>query len=152
MSVRTRALVVLVAVMLVAAGAMAQTPVVSATVPATSFVGEPFCFTATLTNVGAPGYGPYLRLVLPPGVTFSSASWLGSGITSAFVGTFPAIAPFELTDPITGTVVTGVAGGTYYNLIPPIGSVTAGQPPIDLEICAAIGTNSAWWACRSRSR
>ena len=46
--------------------ALAQTPNVSENVPAESFLGEPFCFQANFSNTGSPGYGPYLRLDLPP--------------------------------------------------------------------------------------
>jgi len=82
-----------------------QTPVVTPAVPAQSFVGEGFCFPATLTDVGAPGYGPYLRVFFPPGVTFTGATWLGAGVTATTVGVFPVAPGNQLIDPLSGQAV-----------------------------------------------
>src|SRR5690606_3225915 len=54
-------------------GAFAQSPQVTQGVPAEAFLGEGLCFDTTVSNSGAPGFGPYLRLVLPAGLDFASA-------------------------------------------------------------------------------
>ncbi|MCG8461424.1 MAG: hypothetical protein MI919_34515, partial [Holophagales bacterium] len=75
--------------MLPAPGALAQTPAVtlSPSLPADVFAGESFCFTASFTNTGPPGFGPYLLVTLPPGASFDSATPLGGG-PAPVVGTF----------------------------------------------------------------
>ena len=45
--------------------AQAQTPVLVEDVPASNFINEGFCFDVTITDSGGPGYGPYIRLILP---------------------------------------------------------------------------------------
>ncbi|HID45036.1 MAG TPA: hypothetical protein EYP34_04700, partial [Chromatiaceae bacterium] len=66
--------------------------------PAEHFSGEQFCFDVPLSNTGTPGYGPYLRLKLPPEISFDSASFLGAGVATQVVGIFPP----DLVDPISG--------------------------------------------------
>ncbi|MFK7958154.1 MAG: beta strand repeat-containing protein [Lysobacterales bacterium] len=101
--------------------------------PADPFVNEEFCYDQTLSNTGGDtGFGPYLRLSLPPGINFNSASVdpLGATPTSvAFDGAGNAI------DPITNLPVTGPPNGTFVAVVPPIGSLTPGGPIITLNIC-----------------
>jgi uncharacterized repeat protein (TIGR01451 family)/fimbrial isopeptide formation D2 family protein len=106
--------------------------------PAQSFSGEQFCFDAPLTNTGTPGFGPYLRLKLPPELSFDSASFMGAGVSNQVVGTFPP----DLIDPIDGETVTGPNGYTLITLQPPIGSLVAGAPAMDITICSTIDQNA----------
>ncbi|WP_457668343.1 isopeptide-forming domain-containing fimbrial protein [Thiolapillus sp.] len=119
--------------------AMAATPVTDlSNLPAQSFSGEQFCFDAPLTNTGTPGFGPYLRLKLPPALSFDSANFLGAGVSTQVVGTFPP----DQTDPVDGETVTGPAGYTLITLQPPIGSLVAGAPSMDITICSTIDQNA----------
>ena len=102
--------------------------------PAEHFSGEQFCFDVPLSNTGTPGYGPYLRLKLPPEISFDSASFLGAGVATQVVGIFPP----DLVDPISGETVTGPAGYTFITLQPPISSLVTDAPAIDINICATI--------------
>lgn len=117
--------------------ALAQTPNVSENVPAESFLGEQFCFQANFSNTGSPGYGPYLRLDLPPELTFDSAAVFGAG-SVIDVGTFPAAPGNQLTDPLINQPVTGTEGHSLRILEFPVGSVVAGGPPLPVDICLTI--------------
>lgn len=120
--------------------AIAATPVTDLnSLPAESFSGEQFCFDAPLTNTGTPGFGPYLRLKLPPELSFDSASFLGAGVSTQVVGTFPP----DLIDPLDGETVTGPAGYTFITLQPPIGSLVAGAPAMEISICTTIDQGAA---------
>lgn len=118
--------------------AFAQTPSITSGVPSQSFLGESFCFDTTLTNTGSPGYGPYLRLVLPPELSFGSAEIFGASATVISLGNFPAAPGNQLTDPFTGTSVTGPAGSSFRIIELPVGSVVTGNPPLTTEICLTI--------------
>ncbi len=74
---------------------------------ASGFGGSEICTNAVLTNTGNTGYGPYLRLSLPPGLAFASAESFGSNVTANVVGVFPAAPNNTLTDPITNEPITG---------------------------------------------
>ena len=118
--------------------AIGQTPVVSENVPAESFLGEGFCFEADVTNSGAPGFGPYLRLDLPPGLSFDSAQIFGIAGSIIDLGVFPAAPGNELTDPLIDQAVTGTEGHSLRILEFPVGSVVSGGPPLPVEICLTI--------------
>ncbi len=115
----------------------AQTPALSTNVPAASFAGEQFCFDAGLTNTGAPGFAPYVRLVLAPGLHLDSSTFLTLGTSVLSVGTFSA--PDDtLADPETGTVIAGPDGGTLSLIELPVSSVVEGEPTLVVNICVTI--------------
>ncbi|PIE90914.1 MAG: hypothetical protein CR997_03400 [Acidobacteria bacterium] len=121
---------------------LGQTPQTGNGTPDENFSGEQFCFDITLTNTGDPGYGPYHRLILPPDLQFNSASFLGNGITVSDIGVFGPAPNNHLTDPRTGTEVTGDPGSRLYLLILPMGSIVDGGPSIDINVCATIDVNA----------
>ncbi|HQR36603.1 MAG TPA: hypothetical protein PLK30_28020, partial [Blastocatellia bacterium] len=41
--------------------------------PSQALIGEVFCYTARFDNTGGVGYGPYVEIILPPGLTIDSA-------------------------------------------------------------------------------
>ncbi len=102
-------------------------------------------FTLTFDNTGTDtGYVPYVDLILPStgadgndGVTFDSASFLGSPIATTvltFDGSGEAVHPFavdSLGDPI---VVTGTPGDSLVVLELPYGSFSPGNPAIDIDL------------------
>jgi len=75
--------------------ALSQVGQLDENLPTDSFLGEQFCFQTNFTNLGSPGFGPYIRLDLPPELTFGSASIFGVGGSVTDVGLFPA-APAHL--------------------------------------------------------
>ena len=129
--------------------------------PDFALIGEEFCYTALVKNVGGQvGFGPYLQLVLPPGLDLASASLPGINSTGAsassnatyplnppptFVGTFvnTSMPPYTLTDPLSGALVTGPAGGSLYIIKLPIGSLYANEPGIPIQICVKVNGNVA---------
>jgi len=134
-------------VVFLAGGAMAQTPVVTNGIPASGASGEQFTFDIGFSNgSGGPGYGPYVRLVLDPGLSLDAAQYAGTSVAVTNVGTFPAAPGNMLTDPKTGDMVTGPEGGTLLLLGLPLGSVVTGGPDIDIattltiDMAADIGT------------
>ncbi len=121
----------------------AQTPVVTPSpAAAEALLGEQFCFDVPWTNTGAPGYGPYLRVLLPPEVPFESAQMFGSALNVVTNATFPA-APGTLTDPLflpataPGNQVTAPEGWRMVILEMPLGSVVANGPDLVTELCVS---------------
>lgn len=142
-----RTIVIGLMVVFLAGGAMAQVPVVTNGIPALGASGEQITFDIGFANgSGGPGYGPYVRLVLDPGLSLDAAQYAGSSVTVTNVGTFPAAPGNMLTDPKTGDMVTGPEGGTLLLLVLPLGSVVTGGPDIDvattltIDMSADIGT------------
>jgi len=128
----------LLLMLLFSAYAFAQTPTVDTIADVEQFPSSSFCSTATITNAGAPGYGPYAQIIVPDGLTLDSSNLFGSNITVNNVGVFPAAPGNQLLDPITGLTVTGAEGSTFYVVQPPIGSVVAGGVDLDLDLCFTI--------------
>lgn len=120
--------------------ASAQTPTIDETVPAESPLGESFCFTTNFTNVGSPGFNPYLRLSLPPELTFESASLFNFTTTQLVtdLGVFPPAPGNEIEDPLAEQPVTGTPGNRLYLIVLPVGGVVDGGPDLPVEICLAM--------------
>ncbi|MCU0511413.1 MAG: PKD domain-containing protein, partial [Anaerolineae bacterium] len=109
-------------------------PVVSGVTDVSDFAGQQSCFNASLTNSGAPGYGPYLLVVLPPGVTFNSASFLTGGVVNVPT-TRPSPDNGRWVDPVSGQTITVPVGGSLVVFRLPVGSVVTGNPPLVANIC-----------------
>jgi len=112
-----------------------QTPTVDPINDETGFPGGGFCIEAPISNSGPPGFGPYLQIVVPPGLTFDSASLFGSGVSVTNAGVFPPAPGNQVTDSFINQQVTGPEGGTLILVQPPIGSLVDGAPALDVEIC-----------------
>ncbi len=125
---------------LFASAALAQVPTTSPGVPAQSFLGEGFCFDTTFSNSGATGYGPYYRLVLPPELGFNSAELFGAPLAVISNQLFPVSG--QLNDPLAlapaSAVVSAPQGFRLLVLQLPVGSVTAGGPPLESNLCLNI--------------
>lgn len=130
--------------------------------PKMALIGEEFCYTARITNsgpAGMPGYGPYIRLSLPPELDLAGASLPGVSPTDTgteasvyplagndvkLVGTFPGSAGSTgtLLDPWSNTNVTGDSTFKLWLIAAPIGSLFTDEPPIDLRICLKLDMNA----------
>ena len=124
--------------MLIAAPVQAQTPNISNGTPEESFLGEQFCFDARFTNTGAPGYGPYMQLVIPEDLRFDSARIFGASADTSSEGIFAPPPNNELTDPVSGLPVSGPEGGSLTIIKLPVGSVVTGGPDLTTNICLTI--------------
>jgi uncharacterized repeat protein (TIGR01451 family)/fimbrial isopeptide formation D2 family protein len=110
--------------------------------PLAGFIGEEFEFTVGFDNTdpSAPGYGPYIDLILPAGadgddgVTFLSASYLGAPVAPE--AAFTCSGSFQ--HPFTGLLTACPAGAQVVILQPPFGSFTATQPRADLVVSARL--------------
>jgi len=126
---------------------LAQVPTLTNGTPGTAFPGEQFTMDMDITNTGGPGYGPYIRIILPAAITFDSAAFMGSGVTTANVGVFPAAPGNQLTDPWNEESVTGPEGGSFIVANIPVSAVVAGGPPLTINTAftidgaTAVGTN-----------
>lgn len=108
-------------------------------------LGGTVTLTASFENSGSDvGYGPYLDVVLPDTadpLSFVGATYLGRAVDVVNIEFGPdgwADHPFAVDgdgDPIR---VNGPANGVGYALVLPFGSVTSGQPAIDVQIELAI--------------
>ena len=125
----------------------AQTPTVSFSPPAEVFIGEQACFEVTTTNVGPPGYGPYLRLILPADFTFDNASFGGAVQTVQNLGTIIAAPPNNFViDPIASSTTANTNGDTIFapvgsNVILleyPVGSLVDGGVALTSEVCVTV--------------
>ncbi|MEE4217579.1 MAG: IPTL-CTERM sorting domain-containing protein [Xanthomonadales bacterium] len=123
---------------LIAAPAQAQTPNISNGTPEESFLGEQFCFNAQFTNAGAPGYGPYMQLVIAENLSFNSAEIFNSSAEISNEGVFAPPPNNQLTDPVSGLPVTGPEGGSLTIIKLPVGSVVTGGPDLTTNICLTI--------------
>ncbi|MEE4174517.1 MAG: hypothetical protein V2I57_09740 [Xanthomonadales bacterium] len=122
----------------------AQVPNISETVPAESPLGEGFCFEANFTNSGVPGFGPYLRLSLPPELSLDSASLFSFGTAQLVtdLGVFPPPPGNEIEDPLIEAPVSGVPGNRLFLIVLPVGGVVDGGPDLPVEICTTIDTSA----------
>jgi len=139
---RNTILLILFCLIALSAHSALANPIPAVTVtdmPTENFVGEQFCITATLTNTGTTGYGPYYQLFLKPDFALASAEIFGSAVATTLVGTFPSVT----TDPISGEPVSGPAGSSFYTLEPPVGSVTNGGAPLNTIICIDVVAGAA---------
>ncbi len=129
-------------------------------------IGEDFTFTVDFNNTtGSDVYGPYIDLLLDggqdgndaatdDGITFVSADYLGTNVTSTVIN----ITQNEVDNGIThpwATDTTGAAlivhdingqafhvGDQFVSLRMPFGSFTPAQPAADVTITAHMGTNA----------
>lgn len=129
--------------------------------PDFALIGEQFCYTALVKNVGGTvGFGPYLQLVLPPGLEFVGAALPGlnsanSAANSSSAQTYPLAnpapllvgtfdqnstnpPPLKLEDPVSKQLVMGEHGGQLYIIRLPIGSLYAAEEGIPVKICLKV--------------
>ncbi len=130
------------------------TPSLALNIPSTTPLGENFTFTASFSNSGDPGYGPFIDIVLPAkgvdgvypgtdpgdvydGISFVSASFAGISIPAdqLFVQTFPD-------DDGSGTGTTGCV--THPIAVRPAGGTDGHgesnpESPVYYEACGESG-------------
>ena len=124
----------------------AQAPTLTNGTPAEGFIGEQICFPVTFQNTGTPGYGPYIRLVLPPGFTFDNATFSSGAQIVQNLGQIPAAPNNYVLDPIavsnTGAVLTdtiyGTPNSTVVLLQYPVGSLVQGGINLISTVCVTI--------------
>ncbi|MFP3854798.1 MAG: hypothetical protein ACLFWD_10960, partial [Anaerolineales bacterium] len=142
---------------------MAATPSASISAPSSLFIGQDFTFTVTLDNAGEDtGYGPYLDVLFPvngadgnagadtpDGIDFNSASYLGTPLTATEL-TFPDADgagsgttgcvdhPYGVDSSGDPLQVCGTAGDKLVVLLMPFGSITPGQPPLEVAVSASL--------------
>jgi len=122
--------------------ALSQTPTISPVGDESDFAGSQVCVDVPLVNTGPPGFGPYIQLIVPIGLTFDSATLFGSGATVTNIGPFPAAPGNMLTDTIINQPVIGPEGYELVLVQPPIGSLVTGAPPLSMEICFTIDVDA----------
>ncbi|MCB1052188.1 MAG: isopeptide-forming domain-containing fimbrial protein, partial [Acidobacteria bacterium] len=120
---------------------LGQVPTLNGVGNVDAFAGEQACFQVQFQNVGSPGFGPYIRMIFPPELTFDSSSFLGSSLNVINVGVFPAAPGNQLVDPFSNTLVTGPAGSSFRLLELPFVSVVAGGPPLAIDLCFTSSTS-----------
>jgi len=118
--------------------ASAQVPAIGVSgLPADPLIGETFCVDVDFSNADpTTGYGPYLIGVVDPGISLVSVNFVDIPPDLEPIGTFGPSG--ELTDPISGTLLTGTPGGTATIARYPVGSVEQGSPPLVMNICAEV--------------
>jgi len=103
-------------------------------------LGENFIYTIDLDNTGTPesGFRPVVELILPPEISFVSAQHTDSSMT-AVTTSIVVPASLEVTNPITGEVITGLTlGDTYLVLEYPLGSIAPDQEAAGMDITLKI--------------
>jgi len=143
-------------------GTVAAQPIPEATlaVPTETLLGEDLAnFTVTFDNTGdAPGYGPFIDMVFPvngmdgnagadtpDGVTFNSATFLGSPVDSTELffpddggGLGCVDHPFAVDASHTPFQVCGTTGDSLVVLRLPFGSIVPTQPAIVVSVSASL--------------
>lgn len=105
--------------------------------PVEPLVGETFCVDLALSNTGAAtGFGPYVVANSGPFLSWNSVSFVDVPVAISQIGTFDASG--QLTNPITGQVITGEEGGTAWIARYPIGSVDPGNAPLEMTACGVV--------------
>nr|WP_245315994.1 isopeptide-forming domain-containing fimbrial protein [Methanobacterium aggregans] len=118
-------------------------PVATVTAPNSTFINETFNFQVSFKDGGdVTGYGPYIELITPSGVTLnpSTVTYLGSSVTVTDNGIFPASG--ILVDALTGLTVTGTPGSHLLIIQYPLGSFTTLEPEAVLSLNATIDGNA----------
>ncbi len=124
-----------------------QSPTLTLSPPVEGFIGEQVCFPVTFQNTGPVGYGPYTRLILPPGFTFNSATFSASALTTQNLGTIVAAAPNNyVLDPVM--VANGVPEAADTIFAPqnsrvillqyPVGSLVDGGVNMIAQVCVTV--------------
>ncbi len=138
-------------------------PAVSLNLPAEPFIGQNVNFSVVFDNTGTdPGYGPFADLVLPrngadgaagtatpDGLTFVSATYLGTSVTSTVFqfpdddgpgpGTTGTVEhPYALDSLGDPLMVTGTAGDQLVVFQLPFGSFVPAQPEAAIQVTAAM--------------
>jgi fimbrial isopeptide formation D2 family protein/uncharacterized repeat protein (TIGR01451 family) len=123
------------------------------------FLGDDFTFTARFDNAGTePGYGPFIDLLIPAGITINNADiqYLGESLESlggrisrhtfsasdtphpTNAGSYCIDHPeVRYHDPVSPYRVCGAVGETAFTLILPFGSFVSGQY-VELDITATL--------------
>ncbi len=115
-------------------------------VPAGVFAGESFTATVSFDNTGAdPGYGPFIDVFVPTGLTLTSVSYLGdtSAITVLNLNAgnrHPLLYEGDPANP-DNVQIQNVTGGTVKVLQLPFGSFTPTQPAIDVVLTFAVDSS-----------
>ncbi|MDP1553779.1 MAG: hypothetical protein Q8M06_12280, partial [Methanobacteriaceae archaeon] len=113
-------------------------PVITISGPDEVFINEPFTLGLTFDNTGSsPGFGPMVQLFLPQGVTFNTATFLGSGVTVTDMGIFPVSG--QLYDSVIRQTVNGPVGYRLIVLEYPLGSFTPDQTPVTINAALSMG-------------
>lgn len=154
--------IALVAAVAAAPAAAAPIPDVTLGLPATTFIGEDFSFTATFDNASLadPGFGPFVDVIFPingvdgaagldtaDGVDFVNATYLGVPVVAtqlifpdddgAGPGTTGCVDhPYAVDITNTPVEVCGTAGDKLVVLQLPFGSFTNDQPPAEITVNA----------------
>lgn len=114
-------------------------PEITESSPDENFINETFCFDYTFNLSGDPGYGPYVRIMLPPNLTLESTEFLNGAISYTKVGVIPAGGKIE--DPISLDSLSAadgaVVGDTFFIVVLPVGSVVATTPEMELSLCVS---------------
>lgn len=128
---------------------LAAIPTTALTLPTQALIGETLNFTVGFSNTSltSTGFGPYVDLFLPTtgldgvsnpdGVSFNSASYLGSAIVSTTL-TFDAgghaTHPYARDNTGSPVVVSGTPGDQLVVLQLPFGSYTPGQTTATINV------------------
>ena len=124
---------------------LAAIPEASLTLPTSALIGTELNFSVGFQNVSSTtaGYAPYIDLYLPTtgdeganpavpdGISFTSATYLGSPVTSSiltFDGAGHATHPYAVDSSGSPLVLNGTPGNQVVVFQLPFGSFTPGQP------------------------
>ncbi|THU03978.1 isopeptide-forming domain-containing fimbrial protein [Lampropedia puyangensis] len=138
------------AMMASASSAIAQTapkPVFDIeTQPGSQLLGESFCYNTTINNQGGAdtGYGPYVLVEVPKGLTLDSASIFEQAAAPVNLQSIsPNNTPVgHVVDPWSGQDFDVANGSTVYRIVYPVGSVVAGGPDLEMQVCGTIASDA----------
>jgi gliding motility-associated-like protein/fimbrial isopeptide formation D2 family protein/uncharacterized repeat protein (TIGR01451 family) len=140
----SKALLLLGILWLFASGTVhSQVPQISnCQMPADYFVNEEFCFTLDLEESANTGFGPYLRIMLPPGVNLNSAQFSGiANLTLVDTSTGAWMKDPNLNTGLQSDSVMLPVDWTFYILDYPVGSVTSSGVALTTDICLFMDPN-----------
>ncbi len=123
----------------------AALPTVSNGIQSEQLPGKSVCFDVAFNNMGSPGYEPYIRLILPPELSFNSSSSPVLGPVNAIDAGIFAPPSNELVDSLSLNIpdtISGPQDSHLYLLEIPVGSVVAGGPALLVNVCTTLATSA----------
>ena len=138
---------------------LAAIPEASLTLPTSALIGTELNFSVGFQNVSSTtaGYAPYIDLYLPTtgdeganpavpdGISFTSATYLGSPVTSSiltFDGAGHATHPYAVDSSGSPLVLNGTPGNQVVVFQLPFGSFTPGQPTAEITVNALLSNKA----------
>lgn len=145
-----RTAICLILILVQATQGLAQAPALSLSGPSQALINQDVCVSMTLSNTGATGFQPYLRVFIPTGITtqdISEVVFMGESLPSPpFMGTTQD--PQEPDNWVSPNYtdqywVEAPIGYWWFNIALPFGSMVPDDVNLSASFCTGLSSNAA---------